>query len=120
MIFKGDLSKFYPPDLLMFLTHLDKEGVLTVNHEMDDLNIWIKKGTVVDASSKRADGKLLRGLFVRGWINAQQLKQLQQIKKETGIPYMEIGIESTDILYDITNCCQCLLETIRVRYVRDI
>lgn len=90
MFFKGDLNKFYQPDLIMFLANLGKEGVLTVTHEDLSLNISIKEGVISDAYSERADGKILRSLLHRGIIDAAQEAKVNQMKKETGMQAVHI------------------------------
>ena len=68
MIFKGDLTKIPPPELLMFLANLGKEGVLTVTSDALTLNLSIKEGQISNAFSEQADGKILRHLLFRGLI----------------------------------------------------
>lgn len=90
MFFKGDLNKFYQPDLIMFLANLGKEGVLTVTHEDLSLNISIREGVITGAYSERADGKILRSLLFRELINEQQLATITQMKQETGMQAADI------------------------------
>jgi hypothetical protein len=90
VFFKGDLNKFYQPDLIMFLANLGKEGVLTVTHEELSLNISIKEGAIVDVFSDRADGKILRSLLHRGLIDETQMTKIKQMKMETGMQVCHI------------------------------
>jgi HD-like signal output (HDOD) protein len=90
VFFKGDLNKFYQPDLIMFLANLGKEGVLTVTHGELSLNISIKKGVITDAFSDRADGKILHSLLFRGLIDDRQMAKINQMKRETGMQAVHI------------------------------
>ncbi len=90
MFFKGDLNKFYQPDLIMFLANLGKEGVLTVTHEDVSLNVSIKEGVITDAYSERADGKILRSLMFQGLIDEPQMARVNQMKQETGMQAIHI------------------------------
>jgi len=90
VFFKGDLNKFYQPDLIMFLANLGKEGVLTVTQDDLNLNISIKEGVVTGAYSEGADGKILRSLLSRGLITEEQMAAISQMKRETGMQAVDI------------------------------
>ncbi len=98
-MFKGDIAKFCPADLLMFLTHLKKEGLLTVTKRNEGLSICFNNGYLVDAQSERADGKILRALYVRKLIDQDQFNYISRAKKETGLPLRQIleNIESFSV-----------------------
>ncbi len=87
---KGDLTRFSPGDLLTFLSHLNVEGVLTVNRGDQDLNIHFRSGGVAAASSDQADGKVLASLRDAGLVNAEQFAALDQARRETGLPLRRI------------------------------
>ncbi len=90
MKFEGDLSKFFPPDLLIFIASLGKEGVLTVKHPVEFLTISMKKGCVIDAHSKNSDDKLLKMLYLKRQINTIDYKKITQARKETGLNVLTI------------------------------
>jgi HD-like signal output (HDOD) protein len=90
MAFRGNISTFNPPDLLMFLSQMDKEGMLSVTQGQDTVDIQIKSGMILDARSDQGDRKLLTILFRSGRITKNQLIQLRSIQKETGIPVRQI------------------------------
>ena len=90
MIFKGDLKQFHPMDALMFLSHLDLNGILSVKHEDKLLSLSFKNGFLVDAYSQLGDDKILRTIVFRKLITEEQFKRVLQIKHETGIPVRQI------------------------------
>ncbi len=89
MSFHGDISKFFPPDLLEYLASFDKDGVLTVK-EPEPLRITIKDGCVVDAYSAKADAKLLRTLYFRKFINKEKYQYVGKARSETSLSIREI------------------------------
>lgn len=89
MSFHGEISKFFPPDLLEYLASFDKDGVLTVK-EPEPLLITIKNGCVVDAFSSRADAKLLRTLYYRKFINKEKYQYVAKARSETSLSIREI------------------------------
>jgi len=97
MKFEGDLSKFFPPDLLIFLANLGKEGVLTVTHNKEFLSISFKNGSITDAHSNASDEKLLKIFYLHKHINRDQYRQIAQAKRETGMDVLQI-IEKMDLL----------------------
>ena len=105
MKFEGDLSKFFPPDLLIFIANLGKEGVLTIKHPIEFLTISIKKGCVINAHSKTSDDKLLKMLYLKRQINTIDYKKIIQARKETGLNVLTIieklNLVSFDAVEDI-------------------
>lgn len=89
MSFYGEISTFFPPDLLEYIASFDKDGVLTVK-EPEPLLITIKDGCVVDAFSARADAKLLRTLYFRKKINKQKYQYIAKARSETSLSIREI------------------------------
>ena len=85
MIFKGDLSRYHPADILMFLSHLNSNGILSIVHNDRSITVSFMDGKVVDAYSERADDKVLRIFFFKKFINDDQLRRLSQLKQETGM-----------------------------------
>jgi HD-like signal output (HDOD) protein len=90
MKFEGDLTKFFPPDLLIFLANLGEEGLLTVKNGRDVIFISLRKGIIVDAQSKQADNKILIKLLFDEFIDKKQYKHIEKAKKETGMPIRQI------------------------------
>ena len=90
MLFKGDLTKISPPELLMFLANLDKEGVLTVTHDQVSLHLSIREGCLCEAFSESADGKILRRLLFKGQIDRRQMTDITRMHEETGMPVIHI------------------------------
>lgn len=99
MKFEGDLSKFFPPDLLIFIANLGKEGVLTIKHPFEFLTISMKKGCVTSAHSKTSDDKLLKMLYLKQQINTIDYKKITQARKETGLDVITI-IEKLNLVSD--------------------
>lgn len=97
MKFEGDLSKFFPPDLLIFLANLGKEGVLTVTNNKKFISISFKNGGITNAHSNDSDEKLLKILYLNKYINNENYKQINQARKETGIAVLQI-LEKLELL----------------------
>ncbi len=89
MAFHGEISKFFPPDLLEYLASFGKDGVLTVK-EPEPLLITIKDGCVVDAFSAKADAKLLRTLFHRQVIDKEKYQYIAKARSETSLSIRQI------------------------------
>lgn len=108
MIFKGDLSRYHPADILMFLSHLNSNGILSIIHNDLAITVSFKNGKVADAYSARADEKVLRIFFFRKFINESQLKRLNQLKQETGMSISlildELKIKKTAAIREILEC----------------
>ncbi|GAB6097664.1 hypothetical protein JCM14469_39180 [Desulfatiferula olefinivorans] len=90
MKFEGNLSKFFPPDLLLFLANMGQEGMLTVSDPNDVLTIFFKNGQVVDARSRLADDKMLKALVIRKHIDRATYRHIMVLRRETGMGLMEI------------------------------
>ncbi len=108
---KGDLTKFSPGDLLTFLSHLNQEGVLTVSRGDQGLSIYFKNGFLVAAHSEQADGKILNSLQTNGLISAEQFADLDQARRETGLPLQQILDDTVTI--DLTGASSILDAGIR-------
>ena len=92
MSFHGEIAKFFPPDLLEYLASFGKDGVLTVK-EQEPLLITFRSGCVVDASSARADAKLLRTLYARHHINKEKYHYIAKARSETPLSVREILVK---------------------------
>jgi HD-like signal output (HDOD) protein len=90
MIFKGDLSKYHPADAMMFLSQAGLDGVLSIADQDCLIALTFKAGRLTDAQSTRGDGKMLRSLRHEGCLNDSQIRQIQQIQRETGLSVRQI------------------------------
>jgi len=90
MIFKGDLSKYHPADAMMFLSQAGLDGVLSVADEDCLISLTFKAGRMTDAQSGKGDDKMLRCLRHQGRLNDSQIRQIQQIQRETGLSVRQI------------------------------
>ena len=90
MIFKGDLSKYHPSDAMMFLSQAGSDGVLSIADHDCLISLTFKAGRLTDAQSGSGDSKLLRCLHHEGRLNESQVRQIQQIQRETGLSVRQI------------------------------
>ena len=82
---EGELNSFYPPDLLIFLAHLKKEGILTSAEGASLITLTLTRDHLVDAQSEIADGKILKSLFRSGAVNLKTYRYLCRARQETNI-----------------------------------
>jgi len=111
LIFKGDLGKLPPANLLLFLAQLGKEGLLTGTNGDEILGISLKGGFLVDAQSDRGDEKILRALFYSKLISREQLNSIAKIRKNAGIPLVRVLEELK--LFPLSNIRKILENGIR-------
>lgn len=90
MIFKGDLSKYHPADAMMFLSQAGSDGILSIADQDCLIALTFKGGRFIDAQSGDGDSKLLRCLHHEGRLNDSQIRQVQQIQRETGLSVRQI------------------------------
>ena len=90
MIFKGDLSKYHPADAMMFLSQAGLDGVLSIADQDTLIALTFKAGRLTDAQSGKGDDKMLRCLRHQGCLNDSQIRQFQQIQRETGLAVRQI------------------------------
>ncbi len=109
MFYKGNLSNFYPPDLLVFLSSSEHDGFLTVQNP-DHLSITIKSGMVVDAFSLKSDNLLLRILFLKKLITAPQIQIIAKARKETSLGCRQV-LEQLDL---------CPISSIEVELIQSV
>jgi putative nucleotidyltransferase with HDIG domain len=93
LIFEGELSRFHPEDILMFLSHLGSSGVLSVAYDSQTLTVSLKDGMLVDANSNRGDDKILKLLLYRKIIDHNQFNHIVQVRRETGMSVNQILVE---------------------------
>jgi len=116
LIFEGELSRYHPADILMFLSHLGSNGVLSIIHHDQTLTVALKDGKLVNAHSARADEKILQFFLFQKFINSTQLTRLNQLKQETGMSVSqileELKIEMTPTIRSIfeTGIKEAILE----------
>ena len=105
MIFEGELSRFHPEDIMMFLSHLGSSGVLSVADDSQPLTVSLKEGKLVDANSNRGDDKILTLLLYRKIIDHEQFNHIVQVRQETGMSvnqiFTEIKLARTPAVNDI-------------------
>lgn len=89
-MFQGDISNFSPADLLVFLAHLGKEGVLTVRRPDESLCFGFRQGLLIDAHSGYIDRRILDILRHHDVVDEQALRQIEQAKRETDLPLRQI------------------------------
>jgi len=85
-MFQGDIAQFTPADLLLFLSHMNKEGILTVQQDDDALSLSFRRNLIVDASCEPAERLILEMLERRGAATPDTLARLRQAREETGLP----------------------------------
>ncbi len=90
MKFEGNLTSFFPPDLLSFAAFMGKEGILTITDETITLSITLKENCIIDAQSQRADHKILKSLLSYGLLNSKNYQYLLQARDETKMPVRQI------------------------------
>ncbi|MFH1153908.1 MAG: HDOD domain-containing protein [Pseudomonadota bacterium] len=90
MKFEGSLVHFFPPDLLILVANLGKEGVLTVTSDALVLTVSVKEGLIIDAQSEKSDSKAMKSLLFNRMINSQNYDTLVRARSETGMPVRQI------------------------------
>ena len=89
-MFQGDISNFSPADLLVFLAHLNKEGVLTVRRQDESLCFSFCQGFLIDAHSGHIDRRILDILRHHEAVGEPTLRKVEQAKRETDLPLRQI------------------------------
>lgn len=94
-MFQGDVGQFAPADLLLFLSHMNKEGVLTVRQGDDSLSLSFRRNLIVDADCEVAEELVLQTLAQRKAATPATLARLRRVRDETGLPLTRIldGVE---------------------------
>ncbi len=85
-MFSGDIARFAPADLVAFLGHMRKEGVLTVGGDDDSITVEFHDGRVVAASSAHADARALAILRAQGVFDDDAVAYFAEARSETGLP----------------------------------
>ncbi len=87
---QGDIANFAPADLLVFLAHLNKEGVLTVRTDAGSLNLSFQRGLLVDVQSEAADARVLAMLRQRDIVPPALLDDVARAVQETELPLWQV------------------------------
>ncbi len=90
MIFEGDLSRYHPADALMFLSHLNLNGILSIAENDRIITLTFKDGMLQNAHSLQGDRMMMRCLRFQELISAPQSRRIQQIQAETGMSVSQI------------------------------
>ncbi|HOX24163.1 MAG TPA: HDOD domain-containing protein [Candidatus Krumholzibacteria bacterium] len=96
-MFKGDIAQFAPADLLLFLCHMNKEGVLTVGSGAEAISLGFRRHLLVDAYCEASDRLILECLERSGTATTDAMACLRQAREETGLPLPRI-LEDVDWL----------------------
>ncbi len=75
---------------MMFLSQAGLDGVLSIADQDCLIALTFKAGRLTDAQSSQGDGKILHCLHHQGRINDSQIRQIQQIQRETGLSVRQI------------------------------
>ncbi len=89
-MFQGDIAQFAPADLLLFLSHMNKEGVLTVRQDDASLSLSFRRNLIVDAGCEAAEELILEMLVQHEAAGRDTLDYLRQAREETGLPLTRI------------------------------
>ncbi len=89
-MFQGDIAQFAPADLLLFLCHMNKEGVLSVRQGETSLSLTFRRNLLVDGSCEAAEELVLETLAQRQAAAPEALARLRQAREETGLPLSHI------------------------------
>ena len=89
-MFQGDISQFAPADLLLFLSHMNKEGVLSVHRGEAALSLSFRRNLLVDAGCEEAEELMLADLARCQAADEQTLAYLRRAREETGLPLSRI------------------------------
>lgn len=101
MKFEGRLTQFFPPDLLLFVASLNKEGVLTITDTETVLTITLKEARIIDAQSETADRKILKSLLVNKLLSEKNYSTITLAREQTRMPARQI-LESLNLLTNKT------------------
>jgi HD-like signal output (HDOD) protein len=90
-MFQGDIAQFAPADLLLFLCHMNKEGVLSVRQGEASLNLSFRRNLLVDGSCDATEELVLETLTQRRAAAPETLAYLRQAREETGLPLAHVA-----------------------------
>jgi hypothetical protein len=82
MSLKGKLETFYMSSLFQFLANDEKTGILTVTDAVEEVNIFLKEGVIVFATSSQDEYRLGNYLKKRGIVSDETLETCLQFTRE--------------------------------------
>jgi HD-like signal output (HDOD) protein len=90
-VFQGDIAQFAPADLLLFLCHMNKEGILTVRQGETSLSLAFRRNLLVGGGCEAAEDLVLETLARSEAAAPETLAYLRQASEETGLPLAHIA-----------------------------
>ena len=97
MAFRGNIETFFFSSLLQLLTNDRKTGVLHIEKEKDEVDIFIKEGSIVNAISSRSKNRLGYLLRTKGIITSEDLEKCLSISRENGQKLGKVLVENNHI-----------------------
>jgi len=97
MAFRGNIETFFFSSLLQLLTNDRKTGVLHIEKEKDEVDIFIKEGSIVNAISSRSKNRLGYLLRTKGIITSENLEKCLSISRENGQKLGKVLVENNHI-----------------------
>ena len=97
MAFQGNIETFFFSSLLQLLTNDQKTGVLHIEKGKDEVDIFIKEGSIVNAISSRSRNRLGYLLRTKGIITSEELENSLAISRENGQKLGKVLIENNYI-----------------------
>lgn len=97
MAFRGNIETFFFSSLLQLLTNDRKTGVLHIEKEKDEVDIFIKEGSIVNAISSRSKNRLGYLLRTKGIITSEDLENSLAISRENGQKLGKVLVENNHI-----------------------
>jgi len=97
MAFRGNIETFFFSSLLQLLTNDRKTGVLHIEKEKDEVDIFIKEGSIVNAISSRSKNRLGYLLRTKGIITSENLEKCLSISRGNGQKLGKVLVENNHI-----------------------
>jgi len=97
MAFRGNIETFFFSSLLQLLTNDRKTGVLHIEKEKGEVDVFIKEGSIVNAISSRSKNRLGYLLRTKGIITSEELENSLAISKENGQKLGKVLVENKHI-----------------------
>ncbi len=97
MAFQGNIETFFLSSLLQLLI-IDREtGILQLEKEKENVDIYIKEGAIINATSSRSKNRLGYLLRTKGIITSEDLKMCLSISRENGQKLGKVLVENNHI-----------------------
>jgi len=97
MAFQGNIETFFLSSLFQLLTMERKTGILHLEKEKDDVDIYMKEGAIVNAISSRSKNRLGYLLRTKGIITSEDLEKCLSISRENGQKLGKVLVENNHI-----------------------